>query len=77
MSLKPYPHYTSSGVDRLREIPSDWHVKPLKAVASHNDEVLAEDTDSDAEIEYVDISSVDGGRGTSLAGIQPLPLPTS
>lgn len=62
MSFPRYPKYKPSGVEWLGEVPAHWEVKPLKAVASFNDEVLPESFSADEEIEYVDIGSV------SLAG---------
>ena len=62
MSFPRYPKYKDSGVEWLGEVPEHWEVKPLKAIASFNDEVLPENFSADEEIEYVDIGSV------SLAG---------
>ena len=63
MSFPKYPKYKDSGVEWLGEVPEHWDVVPLKAVASHNDEVLAEDTPPDHEIAYVDISGVEANVG--------------
>jgi type I restriction enzyme, S subunit len=54
-----YEKYKSSGVEWLGEIPEHWEFKKLKNITSCNDETLGENTSSDYEIEYVDISSVD------------------
>ncbi len=62
MSFPRYPKYKSSGVEWLGDVPEHWVVKPLKTVASFNDDVLPESYGADEEIEYVDIGSV------SLAG---------
>jgi type I restriction enzyme S subunit len=62
MSFPRYPKYKDSGVEWLGEVPEHWEVKPLKSIASFNDEVLPESFSADEEIEYVDIGSV------SLAG---------
>ncbi|MCM2297122.1 restriction endonuclease subunit S [Rhodoferax sp.] len=59
MSLPRYPNYKDSGVEWLGEVPEHWDASPLKAVATHNDDVLDETTAPDSEIVYVDISSVD------------------
>ena len=59
MSLPRYPNYKDSGVEWLGKVPEHWDVSPLKAVATHNDDVLDETTSPDSEIFYVDISSVD------------------
>ena len=56
---KPYPAYKESGVEWLGEVPGHWEVKPIKRIASSNDDVLTEKTPDEYEIEYVDISSVD------------------
>ena len=58
MSFPRYPAYKDSGVEWLGEVPEHWKEKPLKAVASINDETLPETLSPDYEIEYVDISSV-------------------
>ncbi|BAP88348.1 type I restriction-modification [Burkholderiales bacterium GJ-E10] len=58
MSFPRYAEYKDSGVPRLGWIPTGWEVSPLKAIASCNDEVLQEATDSDLLIEYVEISGV-------------------
>ena len=62
MSFPRYPKYQTSGVEWLGDVPEHWAVKPLKVVASFNDDVLPESFDAEEEIEYVDIGSV------SLAG---------
>lgn len=63
MSFPGYERYKDSGDDWLREVPAHWKIAPLKTVATHNDEVLDENVPPDAEIMYVDISSVDGING--------------
>jgi type I restriction enzyme S subunit len=63
MTLPRYPKYKDSGVPWLGEVPEDWAVKPIKAVASINDEALPETTDQDYEMDYVDIGSVSLGAG--------------
>ena len=45
-----------------RALPPGWSSKRLKYLATHNDEVLAESTDEEKEIDYVEIS------GVSLSG---------
>ena len=55
--------YADSGVDWLGALPAHWTVKPIKAVATLNDEVLSEATLPASEIEYVEISDVAAGRG--------------
>ncbi len=63
MSFPAYPSYRDSGVEWLGAVPTHWEVKPIKAVASVNDEVLAEATDAERQIEYVEISDVQAGAG--------------
>jgi type I restriction enzyme S subunit len=58
MSLPRYPKYKDSGVEWLGEVPEHWEAKPLKALATMNDDVLPETTEPDYEIDYVDIGSV-------------------
>lgn len=61
--MRPYPAYKDSGVEWLGEVPEGWELKPVKAIASCNDETLPEDTDPELEIEYVEISGVDANAG--------------
>ncbi|MCA6263137.1 restriction endonuclease subunit S, partial [Phenylobacterium sp.] len=63
MSLPAYPSYRDSGLEWLGAVPAHWDVKPIKAVASVNDEVLPEATDAETQIEYVEISDVQAGAG--------------
>jgi len=71
MSFPRYPKYKDSGVEWLGEVPEHWGVKPLKTVASHNDDVLPEDTPPDYEINYVDISGVEAGAGITTRETMP------
>ncbi len=71
MSFPRYPSYKDSGVEWLGKVPQHWEVKPLKAVTTHNDEVLDETTAPDTEIAYVDISSVDGVNGINAKETMP------
>lgn len=63
MSFPKYGEYRNSGVEWLGSVPATWEVRPLKAIATCNDEVLSEGTDPDTQIEYVEISDVDEGKG--------------
>jgi type I restriction enzyme, S subunit len=63
MSFPRYPAYKPSGVEWLGEVPEHWDEKPLKTVASLNDEVLTESISPDYELEYVDIGSVSLTKG--------------
>jgi type I restriction enzyme S subunit len=47
--------------------PEGWTAKRLKYLATYNDEVLAESTDEETEIDYVEISSVSLSRGIEQA----------
>ncbi|SFU71926.1 hypothetical protein SAMN05421784_12059 [Xenorhabdus koppenhoeferi] len=60
-----YPEYKDSGVEWLRSIPSHWEAKPLKFICTYNDEVIADSTRQDVELEYVDIGSVSVLSGIS------------
>jgi type I restriction enzyme S subunit len=71
MSFPRYPKYKDSGVEWLGEVPEHWAVAPLKTVASHNDDVLTEDTPPDYEINYVDISGVEAGMGITTRETMP------
>jgi type I restriction enzyme S subunit len=49
----------------LGTVPAHWEVKPIKYLASCNDEVLPETTDPDAEFRYIEISDVDETQGVT------------
>ncbi|MBB5373396.1 restriction endonuclease subunit S [Acidocella aromatica] len=67
---KPYPAYKDSGVDWIGNMPQHWGVKPIKVIASCNDDSLPEAIPLDMPIRYVDISAVshDGG----ISGAEPM-----
>ena len=44
-------------------LPKDWSSKRLKHLATYNDEVLAENTDEEKDIDYVEISGVSLSHG--------------
>jgi type I restriction enzyme S subunit len=69
--LNPNAAMKDSGIAWLGEVPAHWEVKPIKAVSTCNDEVLAESTPSDYEIEYVEISGVDSSRGITQTTVIP------
>lgn len=52
-----------SGIEWIGEIPEGWESKRLKYIVSYNDESLGEDTDPDYEFDYIDIGSVEYGKG--------------
>ena len=57
-----YSAYSSTAPTRflgIEALPSDWEARRLKFAVTYNDEVLPDSTEPDAEIAYVDISSVD------------------
>ncbi|MBC3379015.1 restriction endonuclease subunit S [Serratia fonticola] len=60
-----YPEFKDSEVEWLGKIPKHWSAKPLKFLCTCNDQVISDTTDSDYELEYVDIGSV-----SSLQGIE-------
>ena len=52
-----------SGIEWIGEIPEGWESKRLKYIVSYSDESLGEDTDPDYEFDYIDIGSVEYGKG--------------
>ncbi|MBQ4428628.1 MAG: restriction endonuclease subunit S [Clostridia bacterium] len=52
-----------SGIEWIGEIPEEWECKPIKYLVSYNDEVIAENTDLDFEFDYIEIGSVEYGKG--------------
>lgn len=61
--MERYVEYKDSGVDLVPSIPVGWEAKPLKYIADCNKRVLTESTDEETDITYIDISSVNYGRG--------------
>lgn len=61
--MRRYSKYKDSGIEWLGEIPAQWEVCRLKYAASVNDAILPETTPPDYELLYVDIGSVDAGKG--------------
>lgn len=59
-----------SGIEWIGEIPEDWEISPLKFNISYNDEILNENTDSEFEFDYIDIGSVEYGKGITC--LQPM-----
>jgi type I restriction enzyme S subunit len=62
---KPYPEYKDSGIEWIGLMPEHWELKPLKIVASHNDDSLPDSTEPEETISYVDISSASYNEGIS------------
>ena len=52
-----------SGIEWIGEIPIEWKLVPIKYVASYNDETLGENTDLECEFDYIEIGSVEYGKG--------------
>lgn len=58
-----YQSYRESGVPTIGRIPTEWDTIRLKYGATINDDALNGSEDPDMEIQYVDITSVEFGRG--------------
>lgn len=56
--FEAYPDYRDSGIEGIQAVPAHWPDKPLKYVASANAHKLADATDPNYELEYVDIGNV-------------------
>lgn len=52
-----------SEIEWIGEIPKYWEIKPLKHLASINDDTLSEATPDEFEFDYIDIGSVEYGKG--------------
>ena len=52
-----------SGVPWVGDIPKSWTNKRLKYLTLYNNKTLVENTDENFEFDYIDISSVEYGRG--------------
>lgn len=52
-----------SGIPWVGEIPEEWETNKLKYLATYNDDVLGEDIDPLFEFDYIDIGSVEYGKG--------------
>jgi len=52
-----------SGIEWIGEIPAEWESKKLKYIVTYNDETLEESTDDEYEFDYIDIGSVQYGKG--------------
>jgi type I restriction enzyme S subunit len=61
--LDPNVKMKDSGVEWIGEVPEHWEVKPIKIIASCNDDSLPESFSPDTPIRYVDISSVSHDAG--------------
>lgn len=67
---KSYPTYKESGVEWIGMVPEDWNVKPIKIIASCNDDSLSESMTPDTPIRYVDISAVSHDEGITM--VEPM-----
>ena len=61
--LNPKAKMKDSGVEWIGDVPEHWEVKPIKFIASCNDDALPESTSPATVIQYVDISSVSHDEG--------------
>lgn len=61
--LNPNAPMKDSGVEWLGKVPEHWNLKPIKFLAKTNQLTLAENTDENYEIQYVDIGSVSRTNG--------------
>lgn len=61
--MEPYAEYKDSGLELVRTIPVGWEAKPLKYASRCNLNTLPEGADEEAEISYIDIGSVEYGKG--------------
>jgi type I restriction enzyme S subunit len=67
--MKKYGSYTDSGIEWIGKIPSHWELKPLKYLVFCNQSSLAENTNPDIEINYIeigDVNPIDGIKETCL-----------
>ena len=74
--FRPYSDYRDSGIEGVHEVPTHWRDKPLKYVATVNADKLADTTDPDYELEYVDIGNVsliDGVTSTERLRFEDAP----
>ena len=69
--IDPKAKMKDSEVQWLGQVPAHWDIKALKFVSKHNQETLSEDTDSDLELSYVEVSDVSQEAGIrSYQGIR-------
>lgn len=61
--LDPDAPMKNSDVEWIGTIPKTWECKPIKFLSSFNDETLSENTKPDYEFEYIEIGSVEFGKG--------------
>ncbi|MCL6748859.1 restriction endonuclease subunit S [Prevotella sp. TCVGH] len=61
--MKRYEEYKESGVKWIGKVPSHWEDCKIKFIASCNDDVLSEKTNTTEIIDYVEIGDVVYGQG--------------
>ena len=74
--FRPYSEYRDSDIENIKRIPIHWQEKCVKYVAQVNSEKLADTTDLDYELEYIDIGSVtliDGIMSTEKYSFEKAP----
>ena len=74
--MKPYSSYAPFDAGWISSLPAHWSALQVKYVCTYNDEVLLDNTDANAQIEYVEISDVDevnGLKGTESMAFKDAP----
>lgn len=61
--IRPNRPMKDSGIEWIGDIPSDWEIVPINHLCSYNDEVLPENTVPDFIFDYIEIGSVEFGKG--------------
>lgn len=61
--IRPNRPMKDSGIEWIGEIPADWETISVKNVATYNDETLGETTNDDYEFDYIEIGSIQHGKG--------------
>ena len=61
--MKRYEEYKARGVEWIGKVPSHWEDCKIKFIASCNDDVLSEKTNTTEIIDYVEIGDVVYGQG--------------
>ena len=61
--LNPDAEMKDSGIEWIGEIPKEWNVMFLKYLVQYNIDTLIESTDENFEFDYIDIGSVEYGKG--------------
>lgn len=61
--MKVYPSYRDLQAGWISRTPSHWSAIPVKYVCTYNDDVLPENTASETQIQYIEISDVNPASG--------------